>query len=130
MLGSPPFLEREQEQGVHSVLGHVVDYHDMPDNIPTDLRWEHQRYVEAVRAGQALDRSSERLPCFWWDAQKKSCRHYQYRPKVCRDFYCGKARKATAESGEARGVSLRPNGVRQIDGQPLSTETVRERESG
>ena len=92
MLGYPPFLQQLEEQGVDGVDECPVDYLDMPEDIPAALRWEYQGYVAAVRAGQAIDRSGEKLPCFWWNAEAKSCKHYQYRPRVCRDFYCGKAR--------------------------------------
>lgn len=97
MLGSPPFLERLQDQGLPLAEGYAVDYFDMPEDTPADLRWEYQGYIAAVRAGRAIDRVSERLPCFWWDVQKKSCKHYPYRPRVCRLFYCTKARKGIGE---------------------------------
>ncbi len=92
MLGCPPFLQQLEEQGVHGVNECPVDYLDMPEDIPAELRWEYQGYVAMVRAGRAIDRSGEKLPCFWWDAETKSCKHYQYRPRICRDFYCGEAR--------------------------------------
>ena len=134
MLGSPPFLERLQEQGVPFALGHTVDYLDMPEDIPANLRWEYQGYMAAVRAGRAVDRSSERLHCFWWDSQNRFCKHYRYRPKVCRVFYCAKVSKRIAETREANrtkqnGTSLRIDGLRQADGQPLDTETIGESES-
>ena len=92
MLGYPPFLQQLEERGVHGGNEHPVDYLDMPEDIPAKLRREYQGYVAAVRAGRTIDRSGEKLPCFWWDAETKSCTHYQYRPRVCRAFSCGKAR--------------------------------------
>ncbi len=92
MLGCPPFLQQLEEQGVHGVNECPVVYLDMPEDIPAKLRWEYQGYVAAVRTGQAIDRSGEKLPCFWWDAEAKLCNYHRYRPRVCRDFFCGEAR--------------------------------------
>ena len=101
MLGSPPFLQRSEEHEIPFAREYPVDYLDMPEDIPAELRWEFQGYIALVRAGLAIDRNGEKLPCFWWDAHTKSCEHYRYRPRVCRDFYCGEARKETGESSES-----------------------------
>ena len=92
MLGRPPFLQQLEEQGAHDVNECPVVYLDMPDDIPAELRGEYQGYMEAVRTGRAIDRNGEKLPCFWWNDKTESCKYYQYRPRVCRDFYCGGAR--------------------------------------
>jgi len=98
MLGSPPFLRNVQEQGDSVAPDRMAEYLDIPDDIPPRLLWEYYGYMAAVQSGQAIDRSGERLPCFWWNPQKKSCRHYRYRPKICRVFYCAKACEAIADA--------------------------------
>ncbi len=75
MLGYPPFLQQLEERGVHGGNEHPVDYLDMPEDIPAKLRWEYQGYVAEVRTGRAIDRSGEKLACFWRNAETKSCKH-------------------------------------------------------
>jgi Fe-S-cluster containining protein len=31
------------------------------------------------------------LPCLWLDPQTRTCRHYEHRPEVCREFEVGSA---------------------------------------
>jgi Fe-S-cluster containining protein len=42
-----------------------------------------------VHAGETINRSWEEMPCLWWDPVTKKCRHYEWRPVVCRDFAVG-----------------------------------------
>ena len=29
------------------------------------------------------------MPCIWFDLQTRQCRHYEHRPRICRDFERG-----------------------------------------
>ena len=49
-------------------------------------------------AGSEIDRFRRRemgqdpdwkAPCLWYDAESQRCKHYEYRPDVCRDFEPG-----------------------------------------
>jgi Fe-S-cluster containining protein len=40
----------------------------------------------ALFAGRTPDRVKEELPCLWFDAETLRCRHYDYRPPMCREF--------------------------------------------
>lgn len=35
------------------------------------------------------DREDRNVPCIWLDPDTGQCKHYQYRPHVCRDFQVG-----------------------------------------
>ncbi len=51
-------------------------------NVPDDL-------LDAVRERIAADQQFELLPCVWLDMDAGLCRHYELRPKACRDFQTG-----------------------------------------
>ena len=42
-----------------------------------------------VKARVAADLHFDLLPCVWYDEVADQCRHYNYRPKACRDFEVG-----------------------------------------
>jgi uncharacterized protein len=64
---------------------------------PFSLSGDEFAELEALRpdlaAGvqQAADagRLERKLPCLWLDPTSKRCRHYDLRPKICRDFAIG-----------------------------------------
>ena len=38
--------------------------------------------------GDKFDRDgfpADNAPCIWFDAESRRCRHYEYRPEICRD---------------------------------------------
>ncbi|MEM1070848.1 MAG: YkgJ family cysteine cluster protein [Planctomycetota bacterium] len=54
--------------------------------LPKELKQELDRFIAdypAPPAGQ-LDG-----PCFWFDQETRRCKHYDHRPRVCRDFQAG-----------------------------------------
>jgi Fe-S-cluster containining protein len=57
------------------------------------LRWERPDLVAAFLSDEAERRSSGRpgygTPCTWYDAGSGRCRHYEYRPRACREFVIG-----------------------------------------
>lgn len=50
--------------------------------LPDALRIEIHDAMHALRGDQEL-------PCIWLDEQTKQCKHYEYRPSICRDFPVG-----------------------------------------
>jgi Fe-S-cluster containining protein len=76
-------------------------FHVMEDPEWTRLRAE--RPDLAAGLDDDLDRRSaaggpwEDTPCLWLDPAAGRCRHYAYRPAICRDFAPG-----SEECGEAR----------------------------
>jgi Fe-S-cluster containining protein len=49
---------------------------------------ELERYrEEEKRTGRT--RHELGLPCVWYDAESKQCRHYEHRPDICRTFPVG-----------------------------------------
>jgi uncharacterized protein len=66
---------------------------------PSDPEWTRlesarpdlAREIEADRAARPLTiaNEAEGWPCLWLDPVARRCRHYEYRPEVCRDFEPG-----------------------------------------
>lgn len=48
-----------------------------------------REWLRAVEDRVAAGEQFEALPCVWFDAQQKQCRHYEQRPAACRDFLLG-----------------------------------------
>ncbi len=63
-IGTPPFLGFEIY------------------NLPEPLRNE-------VLTNNTIDREESKLPCYWFDIKTRKCKHYEYRPQLCRDFEVG-----------------------------------------
>lgn len=36
-------------------------------------------------------------PCRWYDSENKRCLHYEQRPKICREYFCDKAKEKPME---------------------------------
>jgi len=79
--GSPPFRAEVDEQGLPRIAEHLRPVMD------EGLRMEIEDYWQRVLAGEPA-RSARRLPCFWLDLDSRRCRHYPFRPKVCREYIC------------------------------------------
>jgi len=82
--GLPPFWPRDEA---------------MP---PDHLVAEMQRHLEEAAGGNPCDDVRQTppavawrkanlpvAPCFWLDPQTRRCRHYEFRPKICRAEDCG-----------------------------------------
>lgn len=57
------------------------------------LRWErpdlHAELLAAARARSIQGAPSFGTPCLWFDAESLQCKHYEYRPRDCREFAVG-----------------------------------------
>jgi Fe-S-cluster containining protein len=62
------------EQGTPPML--MDEYHALP----SALQWDREAHG---------DRWSDSLPCLWFDAEAKRCKHYEHRPLTCREFAPG-----------------------------------------
>ncbi len=71
----PPFA------GVNGVAAGPDPYWD---NLPEFLKLE----IESLRS-EVQSNSRRCEPCLWLDLATKRCRHYEHRPKLCRDFELG-----------------------------------------
>ena len=57
-------------------------------SLPEDVRVS----LGAVRQSRTLQlkvHGTDFIPCGWFDMETRQCRHYEYRPQVCRDFDAG-----------------------------------------
>jgi Fe-S-cluster containining protein len=71
----PPFA------GVNGVApGHDIYW----DALPESLKLEIVDFRTNIRPNTPGDQ-----PCIWLDLATKRCRHYDYRPRLCRDFELG-----------------------------------------
>jgi uncharacterized protein len=68
--------------------------------MPDGPRAELIVYNAAVDAGTAADRTDAVTPCLWYDPSSGRCRHYEWRPQVCRDFARGSANCLSARQCE------------------------------
>ena len=66
----PPFLGPDDPELV-SLPDHVREDYDHGMAEQQRIGWSHSR------------------PCFWLDPETKRCRHYDYRPIICRRFPAG-----------------------------------------
>jgi uncharacterized protein len=62
-----------------------VRWQAMPDDVMAELT----TYRDDVIDGRVEDRSIEVTPCLWYDPSARQCRHYEWRPQICRDFQAG-----------------------------------------
>lgn len=53
-------------------------------NVPHDLRVPLLKYTYTMPPRKAA--SGPESPCAWLDMTTGGCRHYEYRPSICRDF--------------------------------------------
>ena len=52
------------------------------ETVPGDVKDELLEFID--EGGAELG-----VPCFWFDTKSKLCKHYEYRPQICRDFEMG-----------------------------------------
>lgn len=87
-MGSPPgFVLFYPPPGKTVYLG-TLESEDglLWQALPQPLKDELAAYYAQMRAG-GEDRDGE--PCLWFDEATRQCRHYEHRPRVCRDFKVG-----------------------------------------
>jgi Fe-S-cluster containining protein len=56
--------------------------------MPEELKREVEDYWEAIRNASSAFRAARGLPCLWLDLDVRLCRHYTYRPGLCREYRC------------------------------------------
>lgn len=86
-MGHPPFLAIGKERGGRTVDGWLIDFDHSPE-MPEKLIKQIRDYIVSLSRG-GEDRGAAELPCFWLDLKTKRCKHYEFRPEVCRDYFCG-----------------------------------------
>lgn len=52
-----------------------------PEGLPEELIAEIDDHFQGLFRGQEPPG-----PCLWYDASDQQCKHYEYRPQVCREF--------------------------------------------
>jgi Fe-S-cluster containining protein len=89
-----------------------ADDHSIWRRLPAALHTALRRYYDDVQAGRTPDRTAPGLdlPCLWLDTDTRRCRHYAYRPTVCRQFEPGCP--ACLEHRRRRGLPDRSGGTR------------------
>jgi len=57
------------------------------------LRWDRpdlrEEFLEVERARKVAGEATFGSPCQWLDVEVGRCRHYDYRPRACREFAVG-----------------------------------------
>ena len=80
-----PILESCNDCGAcccHTPLPPFQPGEDIVREVPAEL-------MELIHVRIALDQQFDLLPCVWYDAVLRNCRHYELRPTACRDFQIG-----------------------------------------
>ena len=78
-MGHPPFLLSLENGVIREIAG-------------DDSRADYRRLLDAPAEALTAYMASRALldgPCAWLDVDKKRCRHYSYRPDICRTFEIG-----------------------------------------
>lgn len=55
-----------------------------PADLPEDLIREIDDHFAGLSRGQEPPG-----PCLWYDPERRCCKHYRWRPQVCRDYELG-----------------------------------------
>ncbi len=72
--GSPVLLYQ-------SLPHHQGPHPHRPDGLPQPLIDEiDEHFLGLARGQEPIDE------CLWYDAESRRCRHYEWRPQICRDF--------------------------------------------
>ena len=76
-IGSPVLLyaSRPEIQGLHPFR---------PSGLPEALILEIDETFSGLRRGEEPQEQ-----CLWFDPEKRRCKHYEWRPQVCRDYELG-----------------------------------------
>jgi Fe-S-cluster containining protein len=87
-VGTPPgFFLAEAFAMPHRDGEHFADDRDWEywRAIPNEVRQELIDYYRGLFAGQIEDREAAEVASLWLDEQTGRCRHYEFRPMVCRE---------------------------------------------
>ena len=89
-MGAPPgfsaYFPRKGER-ISKELQLWPDY-EIVKSMPAKLRAELRAYYNALDRGEIEDRTRYDAPCLWLDTRIMRCKHYEYRPTICREYYC------------------------------------------
>lgn len=55
-----------------------------PDDLPAELIEEIDEHFQGLARGEEPQEY-----CLWFDPERRACRHYQWRPQICRDYEMG-----------------------------------------
>ena len=97
MPGTLPIIESCDGCGACCRVVSRPPFHRLLDETAEDtwerLRWERPDLVAELLADDRARRASGGpyygTPCLWYDAGTGRCRHYDYRPRACREFELG-----------------------------------------
>jgi Fe-S-cluster containining protein len=87
-LGSPPVEPHPAFEPDYSCQG---DWRRLPPELKAELEayyLERKAGTVTSDAGRITPESGDR-PCLWLDLSTRKCRHYEYRPDLCRKFEVG-----------------------------------------
>ena len=87
-MSRPPFQHKGKEDGGRVVNGWLID---VEEDLPGDVLADYRKHMESLFSGEASDAAWDAQPCFWLDQVTTSCKHYEHRPKICRDYVCEEA---------------------------------------
>ena len=89
-----------------------------PAGLPDPLAAEIDERFLGLRRGQEGPG-----PCLWYDAEAAACRHYQWRPGVCREFEVGSASCLSDRRAEGVEPAGRPGTGRSAAGRSAAGES-------
>jgi len=87
-MGSPPFMPRSAERAAILEKGLCAEGLDFPEDMPEELINEHLDYLQGEIDGTIESRGAKDMPCSWLDEEKMLCKHYEFRPGICREHSC------------------------------------------
>jgi Fe-S-cluster containining protein len=68
----------------------IAIWRTIPDAIKDELRAYYANCAQQVKDGIPPNVAyRDREPCFWFDDNTQRCKHYEYRPVICREFEVG-----------------------------------------
>ena len=84
-------MEQESPPGYVMIMAH--NYGDLRDKdrwarMPEELRQQLREYGDNLRAKKRPPHPTHPV-CLWLDRENNRCRHYEWRPQICRDFEVG-----------------------------------------
>ena len=74
-IGSPVLLYQTRAEQPHPFR---------PDQLPAALIEEIDRNFRGLSRGQEPQQQ-----CLWFDAKRRCCKNYQWRPQICHDYELG-----------------------------------------
>lgn len=63
--------------------------HERFKRMPATIKRKLREYYQRMWRKETPDRTGFDMPCLWFDEATKRCRHYEWRPDICREFEVG-----------------------------------------